>query len=192
MTIALALALSLLGGEPPTGGREAASAAAPTAPIPDQAKRMTLDDLKQRLSDAGLGPMDGRGPYVFEIGPTLLAIRGYRIQVKDGRFRVGQTERGEWTSVDLETVDDNEACRFFLDQIMGEWLHFRTFTRSEDVQAVTTVLEANGVKVWRNDVPAPVFPEDRLRIFVRGEDIARAQRAAPAGRHPSEEPPRRL
>jgi hypothetical protein len=79
---------------------------------------MTLDDLKQRLSDAGLGPMDGRGPYVFEIGPTLLAIRGYRIQVKDGRFRVGQTERGEWTSVDLETVDDNEACRFFLDQIM--------------------------------------------------------------------------
>lgn len=131
---------------------------------------MTLDELYSALCEAELGDIVTRHP-------NRLSIQDYCIERDGSVLRVGQTERNWFCSVDLQTQDEAEACRFFLTGALEYAWHL---TRSPDealIEKQQGVLMEAGIAVERNDLPAYVAPGGvpYFRIFVAGKNFKKAR-----------------
>ncbi len=74
---------------------------------------MTLDELKQRLYDAGCSPNN------YHIGEPEGASDVYCLAKRDGRFHLFYTERGLDSPPEQIFDDEAEACQYYYDFVMN-------------------------------------------------------------------------
>jgi hypothetical protein len=130
---------------------------------------MTIDELYTHLLEEGFGDVLRR----YADG---ISLADFDIQREGQAFRVGQTERGRFCAVDLDTEDEAEACDCYLKGAMRFAWHLAHSSDESFIERQQAILTSAGIWVERNDLPASLkLPDSRYRIFVSGADRKRAR-----------------
>ncbi len=131
---------------------------------------MTIDELYGQLCEAALEQKVQR----YSNGIGLL---DYFIEREGSIVRVCDKERGRIIATEIETENEDEACRVYLDGALKYGWHL---TRSPDkalIEKQQSILEQAGIAVERNDLPDYVSPGGvpHYRIFIAGRDFKKAR-----------------
>lgn len=136
---------------------------------------MTLDDLKQRLHDAGCNPGN------YQIGEPWAVTDVYCLAKRNGRFHFFYTERGQDSPPEKIFDDEAEACHFYYDFVMNiRHDHLVGFYQSPDsLERHAAFLEQHGVATSRDKVPYSGWHDPRYRLFVEGMAIFTVRQLLP-------------
>jgi hypothetical protein len=128
----------------------------------------TIDQLRHYLRSAGYSQ------FLTCDEPNCVGVYDLRLENSGSDWRVFETERGEEVAAYARTSDQGEASRAFLQIASTRIYHLKTFTDAESIAKCECVLEAADIPFERNDVPC----EGKLRVFVTGSNLLKAQQAA--------------
>lgn len=131
---------------------------------------MNVEELKQRLLDAGCSP------YNFSIGPGGSDV--YCLEQQGEVWRVFYTERGKDDPPIFESRSEAEASEFYFDHITKKIRHDHLvgfFVSEGNAIDLETQLSQNGIKPHRDKIPYGGWSDPRYRVFVVGKDIFKAR-----------------
>lgn len=132
---------------------------------------MTLDELKQRLHEAGCSTAN------YQIGEPWAVSDLYCLAKRNGRFHIFYTERGLDSPPEKIFDDEAEACQYYFDFVMNiRHNHLVGFYQSADsLERHAAFLEKHGIATTRDKVPYGGWHDPRYRLFVEGTDIFTVQ-----------------
>ena len=136
---------------------------------------MTLDELKQRLHDAGCSTAN------YHIGEPQGASDVYCLAKRNGRFHCFYTERGLDSPPEKIFDDEAEACQFFYEFVMNiRHNHLVGYYKSVDnLERHAAFLEEHDIATSRDKIPYGGWHNPRYRLFVEGPDIFTARQLLP-------------
>jgi hypothetical protein len=125
----------------------------------------TIDQLRRHLKNAGYSQ------FLTCDEPNRVGVYDLRIEKSGSDWRVFETERGQIVEAYAKTSDEGEALRAFLQIVSTRIYHLKTCNDADSITKFEAMLQAADVPFERNDVPY----EGKLRVFVAGSDLLRAQ-----------------
>jgi hypothetical protein len=128
----------------------------------------TIDQLRHYLKNAGYSK------FLTYDEPTRIAVYDLILEKSGSDWRVFETERGQEVAAYAKTSDEGEASRAFLRIASTRIYHLKTCNDAKSIARFEAMLEAADIPFQRNDVPY----EGKLRVFVTGSALLKAQRVA--------------
>jgi hypothetical protein len=128
----------------------------------------TIDQLRHYLKNAGYLQ------FLTCDEPTCVGVYDLRLEKSGTDWRVFETERGQEVAAYAKTSDEGEASRAFLQIVSTRIYHLKTCSDAESIAQFETMLKTADVPFERNDV----LYEGKLRVFVTGSNLLKAQQAA--------------
>lgn len=100
------------------------------------------------------------------------------LNLKDGRWVVYYSERGADQPPLFSAEDEQEACEFFYDHVLGmeHWHLVGFFKEERDALLLEGEMKEAGLHPFRNDIPYyDLSGQPRYRLFVLGLEIFKAR-----------------
>ena len=104
--------------------------------------------------------------------PQRVSVLDLQIERTGSSWRVAETERGQLAATFIETPEESEAVKIFLQLASTRIYHLKTYTDAEKVAKIEAALRHADIPFQRNDVPC----EGKLRVFVTGNVLLKAQK----------------
>ena len=136
---------------------------------------MTIDELKQRLHDAGCSTDN------YHIGEPQGASDVYCLATRNGRFHFFYTERGQDSPPEKIFDNEAEACQYYYDFVMNiRHNHLVGFYQSANsLQRHAAFLEKHGIATTYDKIPYGGWHDPRYRLFVEGMAIFTVRQLLP-------------
>ncbi|WP_454882402.1 hypothetical protein [Sphingomonas oryzagri] len=130
----------------------------------------TIDQLRRHLKD------NGYSQFIMIDEPDRVAVYDLRLEKYGGGWRVFETERGQEVATYAETLEESEAVRIFFEMVSERIYLLKSYKDAANLEKIEAALRLADVPFKRNDVPY----EGKLRVFVTGSNLRKAQNVAVA------------
>ncbi len=136
---------------------------------------MTISELRQRLQAAGCSSAN------YHLGEPHQVTDVYCLALRNGRWHVFYTERGNDSPPEKIFNNETEACQFFHDFVMRmRHLHLVGFYQSSEAfQQHMLFLQQQGFTTVSDQIPYGGWEDPRYRLFVEGLEIFAVQQLLP-------------
>jgi hypothetical protein len=128
----------------------------------------SIDQLRHYLKNSGYSQ------FLTCDDPARVAVYDLCLEKSGGDWRVLETERGQVVATYVRTSDEGEAIGAFVQIVSTQIYHLKTYEDAESILKFEAMLRAADFPFQRNDVPH----EGKLRVFVTGASLLKAQRVA--------------